>query len=116
MSEKISLSRNVFNKQQFKNTVNTEFSQLSTPESQQVILPTVDEFFNYYQGLFYDIPKEGVTNSHQYLINTSQAYVGDPQLNEEIEALLQEVNSLRQTVLEQQQTIFELSTTGSING
>jgi hypothetical protein len=116
MAEKVNLTKNVFNKQQFTKTVNTQFSEPATTPSQQQPLPTVGEFFNYYQELFYDIPKLGVNNSHEYLIRTSQEYVGDPQLNSEIEALLQEINSLRQTVLDQQQTIQQLSTNFNTNG
>lgn len=116
MTEKVNLTKNVFNKQQFTRTVNTQFSQPTSQEIQQQLIPTVGEFFNYYQELFYDIPKLGATNSHEYLIKTSQEYVGDPQLNSEIEALLQEINSLRQTVLEQQQIIQQLSTNTNNNG
>lgn len=116
MAEKVNLTKNVFNKQQFTRTVNTQFSQPTSQEIQQQPVPTVGEFFNYYQELFYDIPKLGETNSHEYLIKTSQEYVGDPQLNSEIEALLQEINSLRQTVLEQQQIIQQLSTNTNTNG
>lgn len=116
MVEKVDLTKNVFNKQQFTRTVNTEFSQPTSQEIQQEQPPTVEEFFNFYQEIFYDIPKLGEVNSHEFLIRTSQEYVGDPQLNSEIEALLQEINSLRQRVLEQQQTIQQLSTNTNTNG
>lgn len=112
MSEKISLSKNVFNKQQFKNTVTTA---TDTPASLPSI-PSVEEFFRYYQDLFYTIPKQGEVNSHTYLVQTSQQYVGDSTQNEEIEALIQEVNGLRETVLEQQQLIFNLTSTTASNG
>lgn len=116
MAEKVNLVKQVYNRQQFTRTVDTKFSEDTQTQAQEQQLPTVDEFFTYYQELFYDIPKLGTTNSHEYLIKTSQEYVGDPQLNSELEALLQEINSLRQTVLNQQQTIQELSTNLNNNG
>ena len=116
MAEKVNLVKQVYNRQQFTRTVDTKFSEDTQAQIQEQQLPTVDQFFTYYQELFYDIPKLGATNSHEYLIKTSQEYVGDPQLNSELEALLQEINSLRQTVLDQQQTIQELSTNLNNNG
>jgi len=109
MSEKVLLTKNVFNRQQFTRTVDVNFETQQQDQNAETTLPTVSEFFNYYQQLFYDIPKLGDTNSHQYLVNTSQNYIGDTQTNSEIEALIVEINSLRQTILEQQQTIFDLS-------
>lgn len=109
MSEKVLLTKNVYNKQQFTRTVDINFETQQQTQDTQANLPSVSEFFNYYQQLFYDIPKFGETNSHQYLITTSQDYIGDTQVNPELEGLILEINSLRQTVLEQQQTIFELS-------
>ena len=109
MSEKVLLTKNVFNRQQFTRTVDVNFENQEQVQNTQNNIPSVAEFFNYYQQLFYDIPKFGESNSHQYLIITSQNYVGDTQISSEIEALTLEINSLRQRVLELQQTIFELS-------
>jgi len=109
----VKLYKNVYNKDQFKSTVD---SALPTDPIPTQSIPSVDEFFNNYNQLFFDIPKTGETNSHEYLIKTSQAYIGDQQTNEEIDALIQEINGLRETVLQQQETIFNLTTTGSLNG
>ena len=110
MVEKFSLIRNVFNKQQFENTVDVEFSQLSTPAtvaSTQNNL-TVDQFFQQYQNLFFEIPKEGPVDSHQYLIQTSQNYVGSIQNDEQLQALIDEINSLREQLVTQQDIITQL--------
>lgn len=109
----VKLYKNVYNKDQFKSTVDSTLPTDPTPTQS---IPSVDEFFNNYSQLFFDIPKTGETNSHEYLIKTSQAYVGDQQSNEEIDALIQEINGLRETVLQQQETIFNLTITGSLNG
>lgn len=110
---KVRLYKNVYSKDQFKNTVNSSLPEETTPTQ---ALPSIDEFFNYYNQLFYNIPETGDNNSHEYLIKTSQQYIGDQQNNEEIDALIQEVNGLRETVLEQQELIFNLTISGSVNG
>jgi hypothetical protein len=109
----VKLYKNVYDKDQFKSTVDSALPTDPTPTQS---IPSVGEFFNSYSQLFFDIPKTGETNSHEYLIKTSQAYVGDQQTNEEIDALIQEINGLRETVLQQQETIFNLTITGSLNG
>jgi hypothetical protein len=119
MSEKISLSKNVYSKTQFEKTVDTQFTQLSSPAlTAQIETQTVAQFFNNYQTLFYQIPKEGENNSHQYLIKTSQDYAGAVQNDTDLTALLDEIDSLRLTIFEQQQTISTLisdSTNGGTN-
>lgn len=116
MSEKLPLVKNVYSKTQFIKTVNTEFSSPNTPVvTPQVLTASVDQFFNEYQNLFYQIPKQGPTNSHEYLIKTSQEYVGASQDTSDLDALIDEIDSLRLTIFEQQQTIASLIT-GSTNG
>ena len=119
MSEKISLIKNVYSKTQFVKTVDTQFSQLSTPtDTTQVNTPTIQQFFNDYQSLFYQIPKYGETDSHEYLIKTSQEYIGINQDDTDITALINEIDSLRLTIFEQQQTITSIiseSTDGGTN-
>ena len=57
----------------------TTFKSFDPPQSinntPEVSIPTVDEFFEYYDILFYEIPKEG-DNSHESLISRSSEYVG----------------------------------------
>ena len=116
MSEKITLSKNVYSKTQFEKTVDTTFTQPdpTLPTAQATII-SVAEFFNNYQTLFYQIPKLGETDSHEYLVKTSQAYIGGTQNDSELTALINEIDSLRLTIFEQQQTISTLIT-GSTNG
>jgi hypothetical protein len=66
--------------------------------------------------LFFDIPKFGETNSHEYLIKTSQEYIGTSALvNDEIQALVDEITELRQENLDLQQQLLS-SITPSVNG
>jgi hypothetical protein len=113
MSEKISLSKNVYSKTQFEKTVDTSFSQLvpTVPESTAPSIPSVDEFFLYYRELFFTIPKEGETNSHQYLVNTSGEYIGSTGTNAEVQVLLEEINNLRSQILTQQELLQTLRST-----
>lgn len=112
MAEKIALAKDVLNKRQFENTVNTQFAQLPTPIADiPAPAPDLNTFFNNYQTLFYDIPKSGDTNSHEYLIRTSQAYIESDVISPEVAALTAEVNSLRQTLVDQQTLILQLTNT-----
>jgi hypothetical protein len=103
MAENINLNRNVFDKNAFKNTVDTNFTQLvSTPDPTffDVNLATIEDFFILYNKFFYEIPQFGEINSHEYLIKTSTEYIGFQQTNEDIQALLDEITSLRQEILD----------------
>jgi len=112
--ERIDLNKQVFDKTQFSNTINTAFTQLTGSSSTPVApVVTVDQFFQYYQELFYQIPKFGLINSHEYLIQTSGEYVGEEQLNSTIQALIDEITQLREENLSLQQSIINTSLSGS---
>jgi hypothetical protein len=98
---KLDLNRKVFDKDKFSKTVSNEFTQFSPP-SDDVDLPTIDvgTFFQNYSEIFYDIPKTGDVNSHEYLVRQSQDYVGGDAINADIAALLEEINSLRQELFD----------------
>jgi len=102
------LTKQLFEKKAFDATVDTTFIELTS--SIQIntgsSLPSIDEFFDNYQALFYDIPKFGDTNSHQYLILTSQEYIGSEiSGNELINSLMAEITDLKQENLEFQQEL-----------
>ena len=109
MAERINLNKNVFNKQDFLNTVNTSFTQLVPSTASVAPTFTVDDFFVQYENLFFQIPKEGDINSHQYLVERSGAYIEFNRVNEEIQALLEEISQLRQENLELNQAIADIS-------
>jgi|688.fasta_scaffold1937170_1 hypothetical protein len=104
------LTKQVFNKTAFDNTVNTSFTELTSSVVVPTgsVLPSITEFFDYYQALFYQIPKFGETNSHQYLVITSQDYLGsEAGGNEVIDALIAEVTALREENLSLQQELAQ---------
>lgn len=108
MAQRINLNKNVFNKEDFLKTVDTSFTQLVPPPLEEIPVFTVDEFFTEYEKLFFEIPKEGEINSHQYLAQRSGEYVNFELVNEEIQALLDEIAQLRQDNLDLQQQVFDL--------
>ena len=104
------LKKQVFNKTAFDNTVNTTFTELTSSVVVPTgsVLPSITEFFDYYQALFYQIPKFGDTNSHQYLMITSQEYIGsETGGNEVVNALIAEITSLREENLSLQQELTQ---------
>jgi hypothetical protein len=113
MAETITLIKQVFAKSQYERVIDTSFTQLlQPPQTSSVVLPTVSvtEFFQNYQQLFFVIPKFGDTESHEYLIKTSQEYVGNFNNDDTIQALIEEITNLRQENLTLQQQLL----TGSL--
>lgn len=94
------LNRQVFDKTSFLDTIDTSFSELGVEEVDlsffDVNLATIDNFFELYGKFFFEIPKLGASNSHEYLIIESTNYVGFNQNQEEIQALLDEIVELRE--------------------
>ena len=108
---KINLNRTVFDKRKFNQSVDTEFSQLVPKEEQRffdVNLATVNDFFTIYTNLFYEIPKVGDDNSHEFLITESSEYINFEKINEDIQVLLEEISSLRSDLVERDQKNLEL--------
>jgi len=95
----------------YKKVVDTEFSELITPVA---VIPTptvtVADFFSYYDQLFYDIPVSGSVNSHPYLVQRSQQYIGAGVIDQEKQALIEEINSLREQLVQLGATYLNIST------
>jgi hypothetical protein len=109
MSE-IPVQKTVFNKDTYGRVINTQFSQLLNQGATEDTLSfTVDDFFQLYEELFYQIPKEGDTNSHKYILQKEADYLDISISQDDIQALLNEITSLRQQVLEAQTTINDLT-------
>jgi hypothetical protein len=115
--EQVTLNKSVFEKRQYEKVIDTSFTQLVQPVvTSSVVNPSIAiaEFFTSYQTLFFEIPKYGNINSHEYLIKTSQEYAGDFNNDDTIQALIEEVTQLRQENLDLQQQLLNTATT-SIN-
>lgn len=113
MAETINIEVVGYNRVELNNTVNTTFTefgtQATTTASAVVNITTIPEFFDAYNTLFYQIPKTGETNSHEYLVKQSSEYIGGASTNLEIEALQAEITNLRQDNLQLQQAILTLT-------
>ena len=75
--QRIDLLKKVYSKSEYLQIIDTSFNQFGTksvPE-QLAETTTVNDFFQDYNNLFYEIPALGDNNSHQYLIETSAAYI-----------------------------------------
>jgi hypothetical protein len=106
----IPIQRTVFDKNQFTKVVDTNFSQLiNTQSAEEQPSFTLDDFFQLYDDLFNQIPREGDINSHQYILQREADYLGVQINKDDLQALLDEITSLRQEVLDSQTTINDLT-------
>jgi hypothetical protein len=118
MAQPVTLQKQVYDRNQYKQVIDTSFTQLVQPTTQDTssALPSVNQFFDYYNQLFFDIPKFGEVNSHEYLIKTSTEYIGASSVvSDELQALIDEITELRQENLDLQQQLLS-SITPSVNG
>ena len=88
------LNKTVYPKGIYENIIDISFSQNSPTSKEDTI--SVEQFFSYYNSIFYDIPIEGDINSHAYLVQKSGDYIGTTGLNDDIQVLLDEISSLQQ--------------------
>lgn len=104
----VNLKKNVFEKNNYKKIIDTEFNYLNKEEVVSSSL-SLDEFFIEYERLFFDIPLDGTLNSHKYLIKKSTEYVGETQNTDKEDLLLEEINQLRLELLQTRQIIDDLT-------
>lgn len=104
--EEINLTRETYGLNTYRKAVNTDFTELIQP---QVVVEdtsiSVSQFFEYYDQLFFEIPVSGSTNSHTFLVERSQQYIGGSVIDAEKQALIEEINSLRQQILDINQNL-----------
>ena len=111
--EEIKFNKQVYGKVSYPKIINTEFEELVSVEETPVLLEDqidVPEFFEEYDRLFFQIPRNGANGSHAALVERSSSYIGVSGQSAEIEALLDEINDLRIQLLSAQQEIVNLST------
>jgi hypothetical protein len=106
------LNKTVYPKSIYENVIDTTFTQ-NTPPLPIEDTVTVEQFFTFYDKLFYDIPVTGDINSHTYIVKRSGEYINFDNTNEDIQVLLDEITSLQQELLTANQTILNLQISGS---
>ena len=107
MAEQIDIQTTIYGLNSFNNTIDTNFNQLaksiyinaSNGNNQQNDLT---QFFDDYNSLFYDIPKEGDNDSHQGIAYKSMEYIGISlqDMQDEIAFLRQENTELKNQILQ----------------
>lgn len=106
------LNKTVYNRREYTNVIDTSFTQI-TPTVPVEDTITVEQFFQYYSKIFYDIPAEGDINSHAYLVKTSGEYINSTTINNDVQLLLDEITTLRQQLLVSEQQNLNLQISSS---
>lgn len=108
--QNVELLKKIYGLSTYTKAVDTDFTELiSQPVQISASVITVDEFFNYYDQLFFNIPVSGSINSHSYLVERSQQYIGGSVIDAEKQALIEEINTLRQQILDLNQSFTSIN-------
>jgi len=105
---KVQIKKTVYDNTGLSKIVDREFRSFGDPVPEQD-LDTVTELFRLYDKLYLDIPVEGDSNSHRYLVQKSSELLNVDLDNEVIQPLLDEIAELRQELLEANQEIASLN-------
>lgn len=110
MAETLNLIKEVYGRVTYSKVIDTQFSELYTPvtASAEPTSISVEQFFDYYNQLFLDIPATGEFNTHEYLVKRSTEYLGGPVLSDVELAYIDEINALRQQLLDQSQDFLDI--------
>lgn len=114
----VNLTKEVFDKSSFNETLDIAFSQLGPenpldPSFFDVNLATLEDFWTLYDKFFYDIPKTG-PNSHETLAQTSGEYANYELIQEQIQALLDEIAEIREENVNLRIENVDLTVSGSV--
>ena len=98
MKDNISIQKNIYSSNKFREVINTNFSELIDTNGEQF---SVEEFFNLYNELFLTIPINGDL-SHRALIRKSQQLInpGKDAKDNEIDNLQSIIDDLQKQLLE----------------
>ena len=105
MANEIKIQKTVFNKDQFDKVVDRSFKTFVQPEPVEE-QTSIEEFFNLYEQLYFEIPVEGELNSHRVLVEKSSELVEFEKNTEDIQPLLEEISTLREQILDFQQQLI----------
>jgi hypothetical protein len=110
MAQTVNLVKQVYGVNTYKNVVDTQFSELVVPTP---VVPSsnisIDQFFIYYDQLFYDIPVSGSNGSHYELVQRSSQYIGGDTVSQREQALLDEINTLKEQIINLSQTYLSIN-------
>ena len=107
MAKNVNVRNKAYNKEQLDKVVDRRFSFFgSAADTEDEI--TVEEFFQLYEELYYEIPLNGPNNSHEYLARRSGELINYETDTTDIQPLLDEIAALRQQILAVQEDNIEL--------
>jgi hypothetical protein len=111
MPKELTLTKEVYGRNTYRTVIDTSFKELYKPQAAPTPTQTltVEQFFDAYNTLFFQIPATGQVNSHTYLIQRSTEYVGGGVLTTNEQAYIAEINSLREQLLQANQQYLNLS-------
>ena len=110
MRKEVQVQKTLIPKDQYRSLVDTSFTYFNQAAEEETGV-SVDEFFELYNKLYFDIPIEGDINSHEYLLKRSGELVTMESDTTDINLLLEEVTQLREQLLLANQQIFTLQST-----
>ena len=107
MKESISIRKNIYSSNKYKEVIDTDFSELFSARETF----TVEDFFDLYNELFLEIPETGEF-SHAALIEKSNQLVtpGEDAKDKEIESLQSTIEDLQKQLLSATQPTAEVET------
>lgn len=113
MEQIVNLQKTIPNKDKIDNLIDREFKFFVSNETVDPVA-TIEPFFQMYEDLYFQIPAEGETNSHEYLIRRSSEIFQLGQDVANLQPLLDEISDLRVQLLEASNRIFDLE--NQLNG
>lgn len=107
-NQKVQIRKTVYDNAGLSKIVDREFKAFAEPVPEQDP-DTVEELFRLYDKLYLEIPIEGESNSHQYIVTKSSDLLNADLDNEAIQPLLDEISELRAELLESNREIANLN-------
>jgi hypothetical protein len=113
MPEQIQIKKTIYSADSINNIINTNFTQLARTVKDIPSPPdmSINDFFQKYDELFYEIPLSGSDQSHLGLVTRSSEYLGLS-----LDDLQNEIDFLREENIDLKNQIYTSSqiTTGSL--
>lgn len=109
MGNEINIHKTVLKKDEFDKVIDSSFSTFIEEEIEEST-DTVENLFRLYRKLYYDIPIEGETNSHTFLVTESSKLVDIEKDLTDVQPLLDEITELRERLLTVNQQMIEIQT------
>lgn len=107
MDKTINITKRVLKKDNINRIINRDIT-FFVNDPEPVSSLTVDEFFQAYDRLYFEIPVEGLNNSHEFLIKKSSELYSLEQDLANLQPLLDEIAQLRSRLLLANNTILDL--------